>query len=118
MDIYFREASSQLFEKWSDAARKAAAAGRKARGSGKSDASYDARMGAARTAFRKAGGKAKKLDVDAARRAITATRRHDSDAGLPKNEYKWMRRSLYKKARRKASKPGYDRERLGPRSTD
>jgi hypothetical protein len=51
-DIYFREAATQLFEAWSDAARAAAAAGRSGRGKGKAT-----RASAARAAFAKAGGK-------------------------------------------------------------
>jgi hypothetical protein len=53
-DIYFREAASQLFEKWSDAARAAASAGRKGRGKG-----LVSRKLAARKAFKQAGGKRK-----------------------------------------------------------
>jgi hypothetical protein len=120
-----READfSNLLEKWSDAARKAAAAGRSAGkkmaprvpGSNQphNDARYDARMNATRAAFRKAGGK-RKIDVDIARRAIMATRSHDRDAPLARNERKWMRRKLYKQINRNVNVKGKSRGRY-PRS--
>jgi predicted ATPase len=76
-DIYFREAATQLFEAWSDAARAAAAAGRSGRGKGTAT-----RAAAARAAFKQAGGK--RSPYVQARKAVQKAKkdvyRDDSDS--------------------------------------